>query len=488
MPTRRNPYAGFNDPAIGQAFANLGALFAPPSAQDLNAYASAAATRQKASQLAEAFAYAKDPNWNSSMADRLGVATGLYSPNQSFYSVDQGNAVTRRGQDITAGSARYNADRDFEASRLNNADQQTTTRRGQDLTASTALRTSAMDNQRSAITSLFGSLKPGEIAPGVPAEIAGLIGLPAIDQRTGAAPILNDEQVKGAILRGLPEAEQRAVATQGVKTATVINPETNKPEEVFSVDAVGRQPYVKPQSESVQNYQTPDGKRGTAIYDESRGGLIDTQTKEIVPAGSSTFRTSVQGSAAETGVKTTEAQDTKALAANSMAPAAERLFTAFDTGKLPSRGDYVGFQAGRVLPSIASPAVVKTMTPEGQLFYQDLQTILPQQLLVQSGQGVTDAEYERTLARLVPVPGEAPSVTMAKRDQIRQFYNGVRALAGPAMDKIDKANASPAANSRVDGAFSGTQGLPSPKSKEEYDRLPSGAEFIAPNGSTRRKP
>lgn len=102
MATRPNGY--YNDPQLGAAFSNLAAAFAPPSGSDLAGYATASATKEKAQRLAELFSYAKDPTYDQTQADRMGVLGGLYTPNQSYYSVDRGNAVTMRGQDVTAKS------------------------------------------------------------------------------------------------------------------------------------------------------------------------------------------------------------------------------------------------------------------------------------------------------------------------------------------------------------------------------------------------
>lgn len=94
MNIRANRY---NDPALGAAFENIASLFAPPSAQDTAAYASAAAKKAEAERLAWLFANPNDP-----LADRKATMAGVYAPTQSYYAVDQGNAVTMRGQDVTA--------------------------------------------------------------------------------------------------------------------------------------------------------------------------------------------------------------------------------------------------------------------------------------------------------------------------------------------------------------------------------------------------
>ncbi|RUT34533.1 hypothetical protein EMQ25_00795 [Arsenicitalea aurantiaca] len=153
MPIRQNRY---NDPALGAAFENIASMFAPPSAADTAAYATAQATREKAARLAQLFDNPEDPHF-----DRRNIAVGNYNPTQSFYAQDQNTETTRRGQDITA---------------------------------QTSIANNAADNQRSVVTSMFGPLGPGEIRPELPGEIAGQFGLPALAQVSGMAPVLSETQ------------------------------------------------------------------------------------------------------------------------------------------------------------------------------------------------------------------------------------------------------------------------------------------------------
>ena len=92
----------YNDPALGQAFSNLAQLFAPPSGSDLAGYATAKAKKEEAARLAELFNYAKDPNVQQAVFDRLGQATGQWTPSTGYYGVDTTAATARRGQDIGA--------------------------------------------------------------------------------------------------------------------------------------------------------------------------------------------------------------------------------------------------------------------------------------------------------------------------------------------------------------------------------------------------
>jgi hypothetical protein len=90
------------DPNLAKAFDNIASMFAPPSGSDFLASAKMQSERADAARLAEIYNYAKDPSFNRELFDRKLVAAGRATPNQSFYSVDQGNIVLKRGQDVRA--------------------------------------------------------------------------------------------------------------------------------------------------------------------------------------------------------------------------------------------------------------------------------------------------------------------------------------------------------------------------------------------------
>ena len=167
MNIRANRY---NDPALGAAFESLASIFAPPSAQDLVAYSTAKAKKDEAERLSWLFNNPNDP-----LADRKATMAGVYAPTQSYYAVDQNTATTRRGQDVSAA----------------------TTMRGQDVTAATARANNAADNQRATITSMYGPLNQGQLRPDVPADVAGVLGLPAMPGVAGAPKPMSETEFKG---------------------------------------------------------------------------------------------------------------------------------------------------------------------------------------------------------------------------------------------------------------------------------------------------
>lgn len=440
MPVRSSPF--FNNPGFAQAAANLSGLFEAPSGADAAGWATANATKEKASRLAQLFANPTDPNF-----DRQNIAVGNYTPLQSFYAQDQNNGTEMRGQDLTAASARYGADRDYAASTENNVLDNQTAVRGQDVTANTALSTNKLDNQRQALTSLFGELNPGQVRPAVPPEIAGLLGMPAIAPASGIAPTLSLDQVQAQERQKLTQSGD---LTPQMLIDTIVGKET--PVQVIGADGktpaystpgaaarTGAQPFINKGAEAkpdIVNYQAPDGGgQGTAFFNGTN--MVDTQTNQPIPAGSQTFKAQTAGTAGDVlGVKTTEAQDKNAYAATMADGATTDILKSFDTGALPSGTDFQVFNAMRNLPIAMQPALVGQMTPQGQSFYQNLRVALPFQLMSQSGQAVTEQEYERKMLELMPVPGEDPAVTTSKRRQFETYIKAARGIAGPAYDKI----------------------------------------------------
>jgi hypothetical protein len=152
----------YNDPQIGAIGAQLAQMYAPPSAQDMAAYATAQATRDKNSRLADLFNNPNDPNF-----DRRNIAVGNYAPSSSFYAVDRANATTQRGQDLSL--------------------------RGTEYTSDNALKGNVFDTA-------FGALNPGQVRPAVPADVGAQFGLTrALDPVAGAPKPMTLAEVQGQV-------------------------------------------------------------------------------------------------------------------------------------------------------------------------------------------------------------------------------------------------------------------------------------------------
>lgn len=305
MPIQSNRY--YNNPQFAQAAANLSSLFAPPSGADAANWANAAATRAEAARLAQFFELSQDPNADWSVLDRTFVGVGG-APNQTLEAVDRNNATQRYGYDRTFDASTQNNIRDnqraltereiieaAELERLGITD--ATTRRGQDITAGTAITTNRLDNQRSAITDLYGPLNPGQVRPAVPDDLMDAIGLPGVGPVAGTPKPLSEDEVTAQIIQTLDPAAQQAIAFGSTPVTNVVTPEG--PRIATTLDAIGQEPVINRGSEArpdLLNYRTPDGAAGTAVYDIDTGALVDTQTGERLPAGSQTFKAQSGGS------------------------------------------------------------------------------------------------------------------------------------------------------------------------------------------------
>lgn len=356
MPVVGNKF--YNDPNIGAAFNNLAGIFAPPSGSDLSGYANAAATKEKASRLAELFAYAKDPGYDQTQADRMGVLAGLYAPTQSYYSVDQGNQTLRRGQDVVANTSIFNNQADnanaitlkmldplaADATRivppsiadLYKVDQ---TQRGFNKTAAdnaaalerrkaqdeAMLAANTADNSNAVTLKMLDPVAKDAtrfVPPGladlyktdpqqigiVSAQPGEINTLPDGRVIKGADKPLTETELKASILQSLPGNEQRAVAIGNTPVESIIGPDGKTPVVKWRADSIDQSPYNKPGTDAKPtNYRTPDGRQGTAVMGPT-GKLIDTQTQQELPPGSVTFGTNVQGSLSDTGLSTTSNQ------------------------------------------------------------------------------------------------------------------------------------------------------------------------------------
>lgn len=299
MAVRQNRF--YHDPNIGAAFSNLAAAFAPPDAQDVAAYTVANAKREEAARLAELFNYAKDPSFNQSQFDRLGVAAGRYAPTQSYYAVDTNDATNRRGQDISA-----------RTSITNNAADNARALREREMIEAAATGRNSADNTRAAITALFGPLSQGQVRPSVPAEIAGKVGLPELAGVAGAPKPLSETEVAAQDrerLRtgGLLTDEMILDSILGERAPVqTVGPDGNP---VFSTPGAaartGARAYVNPGATAKPTNAvavTPDGTRIPAVQDLSTGRWRHAQTgAELPPDIQIMDLPRLQGSATDVG-------------------------------------------------------------------------------------------------------------------------------------------------------------------------------------------
>ena len=325
----------YNNPALGQAFGNLAKIFAPPSGSELAGYATAAAKRQEAQRLAELYSYAAAPNFDQSTFDRLGQATGQWTPSTGYYGVDV-NAATSRSNNA-ADNARALEDRRLqEAAAMARLGITNQTERDKFAADNARALDQTRLEQEGALAKLFATpITVGEgqttylpqqtqTATGLGPTLGGAIKLNPGEQATlpggatlsGAPKPLTEAEVQGGILAGLPQADQRAKVLGDIPVETIIM--GGQPQIVRRNDAVGMEPYIKPDAPvkpDVKNYRTPDGKMGTAVPSPD-GKLLDTQTGQEIPAGSVTIGVNVQAANPEQALGISAMRDAKNAVVN----------------------------------------------------------------------------------------------------------------------------------------------------------------------------
>ncbi|MBA9067986.1 hypothetical protein FHR71_001721 [Methylobacterium sp. RAS18] len=284
MPRIRSRGPLIDPTQLREGFSSLASAFAPPSAQEMLAGAKIRETNQKVSQIADLYSMARDPNADRRVFDRSGIVAGLYGPNQSFEALDIHDR--RSGLNNAADNERA-------------------------LTQTRLQQRGELDRAMLAPVGAGGTrFVPGSIASayGVPEQQVGVVSVNPGDRavlpdgRTidGAPKPLTDDQLRAQIIGTLPANEQRA---WGLGSTPVENVQTPAgPRIAFRSDAVGQMPLPDIGKQDLRNYQTPDGRSGTARFDAGGGGWIDTQTGTALPAGAQTYTSQLQGGKNETGL------------------------------------------------------------------------------------------------------------------------------------------------------------------------------------------
>lgn len=162
--------SGYNSPEIAAVAANLADMFGPPSAQDTAAYSVAAKNRQATQMQAQLVQMATDPNFDQSNFDRFGAASGAWTPNQGYWSVEQNNNTQRYGYDTQAATQRAN---------------------------------NLLDNQTKLATSFAGPTNPEFSSLGLGPELADHFAMPGIAPRAGTPGPLSETEWKAGQLEEL---------------------------------------------------------------------------------------------------------------------------------------------------------------------------------------------------------------------------------------------------------------------------------------------
>lgn len=107
-----------------------------------------------------------------------------------------------------------------------------------------------------------------------------------------------------------------------------------------------------------------------------------------------------------------------------------------------------------------------------QKYSQARRNFINAQLRRESGAVISPEEFENANKQYFPMPGDTPEVLQQKAQGRKTAVAAMVRDSGPAYQR----SANDASGPRT------------PKTKAEYDSLPPGVEFIAPDGSRRRKP
>lgn len=477
----------YNDPQLGQAFSNLAGLFAPPTAQDTAAYATAQARQAEASRLAKLFEAAGGD------FDKMGAAAGAWTPSQGYYAVDQGNAVARRGQDVAAGTAARG--QDITAG---------TARYAADLSAETARQNAEIDARTSVVTGAFGPLNEGQVRPAIPGSIAGLFGLPDMPQAAGAPKPPSMDQAQAGVFLGMPPEQQRAITFGDTPIEQVLDP-AGQPTNVMRTDAIGQTPYVNKGATAapdLYSYVTADGAEGSALLMPD-GALVDASTRQPLPQGTRTYKLQGGDKAAMTGATTSNVTQGNAIVAEAnygLQRAAEfRTLLQQNPGSAGLTGMLRGFGQD-----------VVAAVDEAQAAYGGNGTIGSVDELRRYAEAIgASGKYDPALAQVAAYALEMAylqakmqdpggEVNVREMERLLDVYDGGIAGNQKVLANLDVLDQQLQQRIAMANQLRGTDGAPAPApgagdiptvaTPAEAAALPSGTTFRDPNGVVRRVP
>lgn len=362
MPIRANRH--YHDPYIAQAAANLAGLFAPPSGGDAAGWATANARRAEMNRMGWLFDNPDDPT-----ASRRAALTGV----QGYGQTPEGY---RYGVDTQAATSRYGHDRTFDASRLNNADNNVRA-----LEERRMQEAAAMERQLASPV----ILNPGQRAF-LPPAVAETVDLSEILE--GAPKPLSETEWKATQNQRLLDAgtltdDDLMNAIAGDKTPVQAVGPNGKPVFMAPGAAVreGAQPYEAQSAERVDNYLAvgPNGEeiRFPGIVGPD-GRIVDANTGQVVPnvirkegtGGGMSFEVDGQGGVRfTTGGGNTISQQTNLQgqrdAATQSAQELQTLFdniSAADVGVAGNLNDFLTNYGAQIWPDVARGDVTAMRT------------------------------------------------------------------------------------------------------------------------------
>ncbi|WP_395542718.1 hypothetical protein [Neotabrizicola sp. sgz301269] len=190
----------------------------------------------------------------------------------------------------------------------------------------------------------------------------------------------------------------------------------------------------------------------------------------------------VQGPGAASGKPLTESQAKFTVFQTDMAQAAQvlnELEKSYDpTNMQDAMSGILGDKWGSFL-----------QTPQGQIYRSAALQWLDSGLRIRTGAAATEGEVQRQFTMMFPQPGDKPDTVAYKRRARENFQRAVdEALSGVREPIAPAAPPDPFTPSwQGDGADPTAASPPKITDKAQYDALPPGSTYIAPDGITRRK-
>lgn len=478
MSTRANPMAGryFNDPGIAAAVSNLAGAFAPPSPEEYLIAEEVKGARTTNSALADLYSMA---NGNPDILG--GIVGGGWDPTQGFEAMRGGLANERYKTDVTA---------------------------------NTTLATNAADNERALREALLtGAMNPAG-RQDMDAELLGAI-LPGINAPgvSAAGPVApTDAQVRGDLIAGA--RDDGLISNDDIYAMTM----GDVPTQQIVTDAGNRLTFGPLAArDGAEPYNPTGGQAAATPITFARGGVrmggFITPDGKYVDAAGQQLSLEEAGTAAEVG-KPVGTNDELGITTSNVTLAAR-------TDAILAESDMlIDTLAAEIQNQAGAAGIAGTIQNVGQnilqvaqelgtAFGDDPDALITEEMLATLGQ--EEGPYDPTFARLragmlqlayLNAQRDNPSGEVSRfalERQIEALGQGALAndqsiLAALGMNK--EANARKRAATKAllgqevvpPAGQPGATGPVSISTDAEYEALPSGTEFIAPDGTTRRKP
>lgn len=386
----------FNNPQIGQAFANLAGMFEPVSGSDAAGYASANAKTQEASRLAQLFNYAQGQAFDKNRFDRMGQASGVWTPSTGYYGVD-----------TTAATSRAN----------NSADN------------ARALQQTGLEQTGQTTRSLLDPVAQGATRF-IPPVISDAFGLPAqqsgnISAQPGETITTPDGRTIAGTPKPLSETEWQAAQNERLRgngqltDQTIADMITGKNTPVQITGPNGEPQYATPGAATRTNAQPYNAAadkalvEGTAsvdgkviqVFRKPTDSAYFTADGQPVPPNIQVFeKARPVGTSDQIGMKNTEASDKAGMFYNRAAPASDNLNQALAGGYVPQDTDYE-FSLG-ALSGAPNAIANRVVSDDGRKFYNNAQNFMMAVLRPDTGAAFGKDEFQAYAKVFIPLPGD----------------------------------------------------------------------------------